>query len=301
MEQLKAVVALFTYRKLEFLNEILDEIKKYDPPKVYIFQNKYFNETEEKLVKEVEDFLNNYSFATEVEIISQEKHLKINDHFLLSLNYAFSKEKTLIILEDDTIPSSSFFLFCNMMLKKYENHPFVGCINGSNLNAVNQENRYFYSGLAAPFWGWATWKSKWDLYKNNDYYWLKNKEKISQAITPKNKVKVLKAMNQLSPNSLYITWDILWNWALMANGLKCILPGQNLVSNKGFYSKGSSTNYENSNFSNLNMYKIDSDMKMMKQFEKEVEVFEEKVIQFSLEMKTNQKPRIYDDFSENVL
>ena len=68
MEQLKAVVALFIYRKLEFLNEILDEIKKYDPPKVYIFQNKYFNETEDDLLEE--DF-DDDEILEEVEIIEE--------------------------------------------------------------------------------------------------------------------------------------------------------------------------------------------------------------------------------------
>lgn len=299
IENRKSAVVIFTYRKIEFLQEILDEIQNYSPPKLYIFQNRFYNNEEKQQVLEVKEFLTQCNYQFPVELIFQKKHLKINDHFLKSINYAFSKEDSLIILEDDTVPSNSFFLFCNQMLQKYKDDDHVGCINGSNLNAINKPNSYFLTSLAAPFWGWATWKSKWNLYRNDNSYWKNNQAKILSSLSEINRQKITTIFNNTSSDSTQITWDVLWNWALMANDLKCIIPGKNLTSNKGFNLKGTTTNYDNSKFNNLKRYLLNDEIfKKIESGEEEVILLENKIIELYDEIIQMQGPRIYDDFSE---
>lgn len=296
----KVSVALFTYRKIEFLKEILDLIGKYNPPYLYIFQNKHYNKAEKKIVSEVSDFLKNYNYKHSVVFVKQKKHLKINDHFYFSLNFAFNRTDRLIILEDDTIPSLSFFYFCELMLNKFNNNSEIGAINGNNLNSCNIESSYFLSSLALPFWGWATWKSKWELYRDDKSYWNFKEKEILLELSQENKIKIKEVFEQLSPESRFITWDILWNWTLMANNLKTIVPGQNLVSNKGFYFKGSSTNYVKSSFSNLKTYEMGNDLGLLSSQENVIN-YENAIISLSTEIQINQSPRVYDDFKDVFL
>lgn len=247
----KAPVALFAYRKAEFLEEIFEAIIRYSPPKLYLFQDYAKSKYEQELVNTVRKKILKTNFPFETEFIFQEKHLGTFNYFCPSLDYVFSKEEQLIVLEDDIIPADSFFTFCNDMLALYSDNEKIGCINGCNLNAVNQQNSHYFSGICLPFWGWATWKKKWEM--NNDQRstnnWQEYKGKIRAQITQKNRAFFSEAFDRYAIEN--IPWDINWNWVLLANDQKCVLPGINLITNKGFVPHGTYTNYVNSNFSNL--------------------------------------------------
>ena len=87
----------------------------------------------------------------------------------LGLSYVFNSEEKAIILEDDTLPSISFFQFCDDLLKRYENNKKVSMITGSNFKTqitLNLKDDYFFSKYPC-FWGWATWKDRWDILFDN--------------------------------------------------------------------------------------------------------------------------------------
>jgi hypothetical protein len=198
----------------------------------------------------------------------------------------------LIILEDDTIPALSFFSFCEEMLKKYENHENIGCINGSNLGAIHILDNYFISGLSLPFWGWATWKSSWNLYKPDNYYWKNEKSKIEGEFSELNKNYFSNLFDLCSVDSNN-TWDIQWNWALLANGKYTVISGVNLISNKGFVPHGLSTNYLNSKFNNLKRYEISNyDLKEIAGVFESIE-FENKLIELHKELNAKNNGDIY--------
>jgi len=252
----KAPVVVFTYRKKNFLKEIFDLIIRYAPPKLYIVHNCASSSDEFEKVNSVRQAVRNFSFSFEVEYIFHEEHLHIKDVVPNSLNRIFSKEERLIVLEDDTIPSMSFFSFCNSMLEKYKDDSQIGCINGCNLDSVAIQNTYFFSGLCVPFWGWATWKNCWKLYKEGATYWESNQDEILNAI----KVDKPFFANSFSNfKRLLHTWDIPWNLSLMANSKRCVIPGVNLVTNKGFVPEGTFTDYEHSEFNNLNLHDFGCD------------------------------------------
>ncbi len=50
----------------------------------------------------------------------------------------------------------------------------------------------------------------------------------------------------------------------MANKKRCVIPGVNLVTNKGFMSEGTFTDYEHSQFNNLKRSEFDSDVLELK-------------------------------------
>lgn len=72
-----------------------------------------------------------------------------------------------ILLEDDLIPSVSFFRFCAEMLEKYKDDTRINVIYGMNSMGVSENvtSDYFFS-TEGSIWGFATWKR---VYENRDY------------------------------------------------------------------------------------------------------------------------------------
>ena len=68
---------------------------------------------------------------------------------LHSISWFFEQEPEGIILEDDCVPSLSFFGYCTTLLKKFRNDERIGHISGSNyqLGKNRGDGTYYYSNL----------------------------------------------------------------------------------------------------------------------------------------------------------
>ncbi len=83
-----------------------------------------------------------------------------------AVTWALSMTDKLIILEDDCVPSLSFFPFCKEMLDRYEHDTRVSMIAGFNTDEVSPDvgSDYFFTSVFS-IWGWATWRrvaEAWD-------------------------------------------------------------------------------------------------------------------------------------------
>lgn len=247
---MKIPILLITYRKHEFLTKILDEIAKYSPPILYVYQDIEKDSKENVYTQNVKEIIENFSFNGVMEYTRHPHHMGLNPSVLTAINSVFEKEEKLIILEDDTIPTQSFFKFCEIMLEKHKDDKDIGVISGCNLNTFENKSGFFSSSYAMPFWGWATWREKWNLFDLNQLDW-----KIVQQNS--DKFKTNKGFLQYFFKRMTLDvapWDIQWSMVLMHHNQKAILPCSNLITNKGFIKKGTYTNYEKSNFSSLCKY-----------------------------------------------
>ena len=155
-----------------------------------------------------------------------------------AISWAFETEERLIILEDDCVPSLSFFQFCNELLEKYAGNNRVMHISGTRWNEeyLIDDCDFFYTRYA-HIWGWATWKRAWQLY---DYrmkdYPLFTEKKILNTILCDNP-PLVKRWNYLF-NNIYLlekkhTWDYQWQYAMFKNNALSINSVKNLVTNIG--------------------------------------------------------------------
>ncbi len=80
------------------------------------------------------------------------------------LNWVFDTVEKAIILEDDCLPSPSFFRFCQELLTYYQDDVRVMTINGTNwqLGWKIGDGSYYFSRFNL-IWGWATWRRAWTL------------------------------------------------------------------------------------------------------------------------------------------
>jgi hypothetical protein len=289
MSFIKSPVVLITFKKHAALEEILTVISRYNPPKLYIFQDKAELEEDLILTEKVNNIIRNFNFNYPIEFIRHKTRLKLNGAVKHALDYCFDIEEKLIVLEDDIVPSDSFFDFCNHLLVKYDGSSEIGCINGCNLDAVRIENKYFLSNLSFPYWGWASWREKWAKFSLDNHYWEYNKNKIVKSACKENQ-KFFQKIFDGNARSLKV-WDLQWNVSLISNGYKTIIPTVNLIENKGFEKDALSTNYANSQFKEMRSHGIDINALSRKRcitnsFKRK---YEKKIRAFVLEVKDNFK------------
>lgn len=169
------------------------------------------------------------------------------------INWFFDNCEEGIILEDDCIPSLSFFQFSSKMLYQYRHDDRVMQISGSNFVATNKSplNTYYFSALN-DIWGWATWKRAWSKF-SLDMTGLDEflDQGLLETYTGNPEIsKWLRAYLISAKNPHCTTWSSQWTYAMLKNFAFSLVPPINLVHNIGFTGQGGT----HASFSSFKVY-----------------------------------------------
>jgi len=106
------------------------------------------------------------------------------------ISWFFEHEEDGIILEDDCLPTASFFRFCETLLDRYKNEESVGVISGNNFQSPGRPyDASYYFTKYAHIWGWASWRRYWQHYDRD----------LKQADLP----QVVSALQRISEGDRY--------------------------------------------------------------------------------------------------
>lgn len=115
----------------------------------------------------------------EVHRFYQEENKGCDPSEYIAIKWAFSHEEMCIVLEDDDVPSQSFFPYCKELLEKYKDDERINMICGLNLCGVseNTSTSYLFSRCSS-IWGWASWRRVIDTWEG-DYSFLDDSESMT--------------------------------------------------------------------------------------------------------------------------
>jgi hypothetical protein len=247
----KTSVLFLTFNRLDTAKEVFYKIQEIKPLKLYLASDgpRFNVEGENQIVEEVRDWiLNNINWDCEVKTLFRDKNLGCKKAVSEAINWFFRYEEEGIILEDDVVPSRSFFEFCSTLLERYRSDQRIMMIGGTNYfldTKGNLAEDYFYSQQYS-IWGWATWRRAWTLYDVDMDSWR-------TSIHPRdlNFFSCIKSVNKyweynfdLVKNSKIDTWDIQWVYTCLSNYGLTAIPHKNLISNiglKGAHADGTVT------------------------------------------------------------
>ena len=233
--QFDVPILFLIFRRPHTTEKVFEKIKKVKPKKLYIAADGprgWVPGEAEKVQATRKYVLDNIDWECEVKTLFRDKNLGCGKAVSEAINWFFENEEKGIVLEDDTVPSLSFFSFCKILLEKYKYEKKVWHISACNFMYQPKNNGdYFFSAL--PFiWGWATWATRWKFYdfemKNlNDDNFIKNYWKGLDYIYWK---KIFLKMK----NKEIDTWDYQWCFTVWFYKGLAILPKVNMVENIGF-------------------------------------------------------------------
>lgn len=238
-------VLLIFFNRPEQFAKVFSVIKKVKPGVLYLYQDGPRNNTDRENIEACRTIASEISWNCVVHTWYRTSNYGCDPSEYIAQKWFFETEEKGIILEDDDVPSESFFYFCQELLIRYKDDSRINMICGQNLTgeSLDCEESYFFSTLTS-IWGWATWQrvvSKW----RDDYSFLDNWYAIGNLLQMKKNRhtdEVLKAARGHAKSGIP-HYETILALHMYETGTINIIPKYNLISNIGIsHSSTHSTN-----------------------------------------------------------
>ncbi|WP_373636415.1 hypothetical protein [Vibrio gazogenes] len=239
---LNTAVLFLVFNRLDTTKQVFRAIREAKPPRLYIASDgaRETKEGESDKVNEVREYLiSNIDWDCEVNTLFRDNNLGCKYAVSGAIDWFFKNEEMGIILEDDCLPSQSFFWFCEELLEKYRDEHRVSSISGSNPfkyadNINGEEESYFFSKYNR-IWGWASWRRAWSHYDVHMRVWPEAKKRKSHYVFFESKAEreSMENIYQQCYEGKIDTWDFQWSFTKSLMMSVTLVSKKNLIKNIG--------------------------------------------------------------------
>ncbi len=240
-------VLLIFFNRPDRFREVFEEVRKARPDRLFLYQDGPRGEHDMEGIKACREIAEQIDWPCHVERFYQEHNVGCDPSEFIAQKWAFSFVDRCIVLEDDDVPTQSFFRFCQELLDRYADDERITMIAGFNSDEVtpDADADYFLTSVFS-IWGWASWRRVIDQWDEH-YTWLDDPEKVSH-------IERLMASGTLRRDFLRMCRDhcasgkayyetIFWSHMILSGGL-AIMPAKNQINNRGL--SDDSTHYSGS-------------------------------------------------------
>ncbi|WP_107948357.1 nucleotide-diphospho-sugar transferase [Shewanella baltica] len=227
-------ILILIFNRRDGIDKLIESIRLVKPKRLFIASDgpRDYIENEDFLVHDIRQYvLSIIDWDCEINTLFREQNLGCKLGVSSAVKWFFSHVKKGIVLEDDCIPSSSFYDYCRVLLNKYELDYRIGSISGRNELSVYGDQPIIFSSKFIC-WGWASWADR--ISKLDVEYGYNESDVInfnSCSLVEKLHIKSLRgAMLTRQVNS----WAFPFDFGFRKNEQLCIIPKFNMISNIGF-------------------------------------------------------------------
>jgi hypothetical protein len=226
------------FTRSDTFQQVFNEVRKARPSRLFLFQDGPRGERDMAGIEACRKIVSeeNIDWECEVHRNYQETNLGCMIAGYTSHRWAFSLAEKVMVIEDDVVPSQSFFPFCKELLDRYEHDERITMISGFNVDEQTPGIPYDYFFTSAfCIWGWASWRrvvSQWDeqySFLNDSFAMHQLDQLIRQRGYRKSFIKMCKDHRDSGKPQFE---SIFWATMLFNNGL-AIMPTKNMINNIG--------------------------------------------------------------------
>lgn len=245
-------VLLLFHARADHFSKVWEEVRKARPARLFLYQDgPRMVDREGNAITDVEQSKDwqgimecrqlvsdeQIDWQCEVHRLYQTRNYGCDPSEFISQRWAFSLTDKCIVLEDDDVPSQSFFPFCKEMLDRYEHDDRITMIAGFNTDEDSSRymsKPYFFT-RAFSIWGWASWSrvvNHWDGnygFVRDPQQWQLLQQKCSQY-GQRKEMLALCQQHASAGKEYYET--IFWAYMMLHDGM-AIMPSVNLINNIG--------------------------------------------------------------------
>lgn len=231
-------VLFLIFNRPDLTEIVFNKIKEIRPYHLFIAADGPRDVQEKELCEKTRRLvLDNIDWECKTETLIRDHNLGCKIAVSSAIDWFFSKADMGIILEDDCLPDTSFFTFCQEMLQKYKDDERVMHICGSNytMGLTKDIPESYYFSKYAEMWGWATWKRAWLMYEleMKSYDNFEKENRIKDVFENKRVQRFWSSVFTNHLTNQLDTWDFQWIYSVLKNYGLCIVPMNNLISNIG--------------------------------------------------------------------
>jgi len=256
----ETAILLIIFNRAGTTQQVFKQIRSVKPKRLYVAADGPRNKHNYVECEKARSVLSYIDWDCQLFKLYQKENLGCDTHCYNAISWFFEQESEGIVLEDDCVPSISFFAFCSTLLEKYRNDERIGHITGGNyqFGIKRGEGSYYFSNLTYVG-GWAGWRRVWkNIQLNNNNYDVFNKLDYlhylpSHAPFYSHWSKYFHLANHRTD----MCWDFRYAYNNLINNRLSINPNSNLITNIGCYNKA--THYiENYPFADIKNEEIEN-------------------------------------------
>lgn len=238
---LKVPVLFLVFNRPDQTSKVFDAIRQARPERLYVAADgaRSYLPEEAKKCEEVRKIATTIDWPCEMKTLLRSENLGCKQAVSSAITWFFDNEPEGIILEDDCLPSQSFFWFCQELLAYFRDDKRVWQICGlATLKPSfygSADDSYIFSRYG-PTWGWASWRRAWTHYDADMTDWLSmRRSHLFNSVfkTGPERRYLLQLGNRLHKRRLD-TWDYQWEIIKFYQSGLSIIPCINMVVNIGF-------------------------------------------------------------------
>ena len=237
---LSTPVLFLTFNRPDTTQQVFSEIRQAQPPRLYVAADgpRSENPSEATRCELVRSITTNVDWDCEVKTLFRDQNLGCRLAVSQAISWFFENEPEGIILEDDCLPSQSFFWFCQELLELFRNDQQVGAICGFYSNELDYtpDASYFFSRYLRV-WGWAGWRRSFEGYDSNFKNLIENNNTWQREMFNHKDVLLKKYFQQMFDqvaNGEIDTWDTQLQYLLWQKKQRVIVSSKNLIQNIGW-------------------------------------------------------------------
>ncbi|EHQ02365.1 hypothetical protein [Gillisia limnaea] len=162
-----APICLFTYNRLGETKQTVKALQNNFLAKesdLFIFSDGPKNEAASNKVNVVREYLKTIKGFKSITIFKSQTNKGLANSIISGVTQIIKQYGKVIVLEDDLITTPNFLDFMNHALEFYENDEKIKSISGYSTKILQKcRNIDIHFQRRAHSWGWASWKSRWDI------------------------------------------------------------------------------------------------------------------------------------------
>lgn len=228
-------VLVLGYNRPNATRDLINAIRDYKPPRIYLACDGPKNDLDRAQVAEVRLVMENeVDWACEREFRFPERNQGLRVGIAESISWFFSREPEGVVLEDDCIPSLDFFRLSEHFIENYRDSKEIWGITGNNNFREFHPDADSYQFFHVPMiWGWASWSDRWML-TNQNFKEFEHLASLGKIYWPSAAVKhaLEWKLRQVSREKLD-SWAFIFSWSMVQQSGLWAISNPNLIKNIG--------------------------------------------------------------------
>jgi len=236
---MRTPVCLLIFNRPHLTRRVFEAIRRVKPQKLYVVadgpRSDHPDDAEKCAI--TRSIIGGVNWDCEISTNYSDSNLGCKKRVSSGLAWVFDRCDEAIFLEDDCLPDTTFFQFCEQLLEKYRDEQSVSIVSGNNFQFGQPRTSHsYYFSRFLHMWGWASWRRTWQNYDLAMKMWptLRESNWLNQTLEDPRAVKCWRDIFDRTYAGTINTWDYQWVFSCWAKDTCAIVPKCNLVSNIGF-------------------------------------------------------------------
>lgn len=233
--QPQAPVLILAHRRVAEFQAVFDRVKEPPLRRIYVFCDGPRDAEEGAAQKLIFEHSKSVEPQSQVFRNFHKVNLGLRNGVMAGIDWFLDEEEAGIILEDDTLPGSAFFDFCDRGLDLYRHSSTIQQISG--YNALGRAP-WLFPGKKAHFlsprmncWGWATWRDQWRNFRAASDI---GDADPKRSHAPVGLYRELERGHRQAISGEVDSWAYSWAYYSLTQQRLSMVPASNTVENIGF-------------------------------------------------------------------